>query len=240
MRRRASSDSSWSISSKAARQEDADRAPDERQPGDQEAGKRIRLTASEQRARRDAGEHAIRLESEIGEVVHAVSLDGDRLGATQRPRLGGDEAGREQDRERHNRKAPALVGQPVRRDEARNRLFGDQGAGGEHQAGLGQAGERFCLPVAVPMLAIGGARRIADGEEGDHGRQHVQAGVLASEASIATEPDKTHATALTAVSATATPTESRVTCRVSADARSSESAEGRAAVIGGRAVVGGR
>ncbi len=72
---------------------------------------------------------------------------------------------------------PALVLEPVGLDDVVDGLLADQGGGGEHQAGLDQAGEGLGLAVSIAVFGVGRGGGVADGEEGRQRGDQVKARV---------------------------------------------------------------
>ena len=62
-------------------------------------------------------------------------------------------------------------------DDAVDGFGDDPDAGGEHDEGLDEGGERFDLAVAVVVVFVGGTVGDLDGEQGDDGGDEVDAGM---------------------------------------------------------------
>ncbi len=114
---------------------------------------------------------------QVHRVVGAVARHGDGICLLQHLSLSPHQNDGESQGDEHDRKRPGLFLERLGGDQMTDGFLADQGGGSEHQARLQEAGEGLALPMAEAVLAIGGRRGVAHGNEGPQRGDDVETGV---------------------------------------------------------------
>ena len=109
--------------------------------------------------------------------MQTVGADGDRAGAPDHVALEPEQRGGQQTREQKHRDAEGALLERLRAEQAPRGLVGEEEGRPEDEARLDEGADRLGLAVAVAVRAVRRLRRLADADEGHHGRERVHAAV---------------------------------------------------------------